>query len=309
MCSPHIKIITAGCFLLWSSLAQCLDTTQEEKVCSDIGFKKKTPAYGECVLELAEGRKALEEKHKAKSASTPQLSYKSSPARVGSNSIWDLRMLAEASASFTYLKRADETIYETIQTEDVQSVVAVANALGKSSGIAPTLLLRESSEINAGATFDKEGRPLIIINKPMMDLIKDDPDMASALIGHEMAHLYLKHPGATAGTSAAGALLGAIAGIALEVVTQRKLGVANLGIQGGSLIGTAFSTSFTREQEREADKLGFQWAKQNGYDSNGAVRLFEVLEKKSGNSPIPFFQSHPNPSERMKNARQVVHEK
>jgi predicted Zn-dependent protease len=218
-------------------------------------------------------------------------------------------MLAEASASFTYLKRADETIYETIQTEDVQSVVAVANALGKSSGIAPTLLLRESSEINAGATFDKEGRPLIIINKPMMDLIKDDPDMASALIGHEMAHLYLKHPGATAGTSAAGALLGAIAGIALEVVTQRKLGVANLGIQGGSLIGTAFSTSFTREQEREADKLGFQWAKQNGYDSNGAVRLFEVLEKKSGNSPIPFFQSHPNPSERMKNARQVVHEK
>jgi len=142
-----------------------------------------------------------------------------------------------------------------------------------------------------------------------MDLIKGNPDVASALIGHEMAHLYLEHPGATAGANAAGALLGAIAGIALEVVTQRKLGVAKLGMKGGRRIGTAFSTTFTREQELEADKLGVQWAKQNGYDPNGAVRLFEVLEKKSGNSHIPFFQSHPNPSERMKNARQVVHEK
>jgi predicted Zn-dependent protease len=48
------------------------------------------------------------------------------------------------------------------------------------------------------------------------------------------------------------------------------------------------------------------WAKQNGYDPNGAVRLFQALEKKSGNSAIPFFQSHPNPNERIENAQKFI---
>jgi len=305
MRSTSFKIIAAASLLFWSSLAICLDTSQEEKVCSDIGFKKKTPAYGECVLELAEGRKALEEKYKAQSIPAPQLSYKSSPARLGSNDIWDLRKIALSNAPITYLKRPDGTIYETVRAEDIKSIVAVANTIGKSAGITPALILRESNELNAGATYDKEGRPLIILNKPMMDLIKNDPDMAAALLGHEMAHLYLNHSGTTAGTNTAGAILGAIAGIALEVVAQSKLGITNLGIRGGNLIGVAFSTSFTRDQERDADKLGIQWAKQNGYDPQGGVRLFQILERKNGNNLIPFFQSHPNPSERIENARQL----
>lgn len=304
MCSANIKIIASICFFLWSSLALCLDTSQEEKVCSDIGFKKKTPAYGECVLELAEGRKASKEKDRAKDISTSQLIYKSSPARVGSNHIWDLRKIAQSSTPITYLKRSDGTVYETIRAEDAKSVVTVANSLGKSSGMAPTLLLRESNDLNAGATFDKEGRPIIIINKPMMDLIKEDPDMAAALLGHEMAHLYLDHPGTTNGANAAGAILGTIAGIALEAVAQNKLGIANLGMRGGNLIGVAFSTSFTRDQERDADRLGLNWVRLNGYDPQGGVRLFQILERKNGNNPIPFFQSHPNPGERIENALQ-----
>ena len=113
------------------------------------------------------------------------------------------------------------------------------------------------------------------------------------------------HPRA-AGTDAAGAVLGLLAGIALEIIAQNKLGVTNLGLQGGELIGTAFSTSFTRDQERDADRLGLIWAKQDGYDPNGAIKLFKAIESKSGNTLIPFFQSHPNPSERIENAQKVI---
>ena len=300
-----VSILTLLAFS--APLVGALDTAEDERACKDIGFTKKNAEFGECVLELLERKAAYQEKINAsQNAARLQMSYKSTPAREGSNGVWDLRRVAQSSSPITYLNRPDGSVYETLKVEDAKSMVSVVNTIGSSAGIRPTLFLRESSQINAAATFDKDGRPIIIINKPMMDLIKDDPDMASALIGHEMAHLYLKHPGATAGTNAAGALLGAIAGIALEVVAQRKLGVANLGMQGGSLIGTAFSTSFTRDQERDADRLGVQWAKQNGYDPNGAVRLFQVLEKKSGNSAIPFFQSHPNPSERIENAQKVI---
>lgn len=310
MRTAYFKIALCSAVLLWGNLGYCLDVSKEERACIEIGFKKKTPAYGECVLQLAEGRLALEEKNKTNhKASTSQIRYKSSPARMGSNDIWDLRRVALSSAPITYLNRPDGTIYETVNNEDVKSIVSVANTIGKTAGIAPSLYIRESNQINAGATFDKQGKPIIIINKPMLDLIKDDPDMAAALIGHEMAHLYLRHPGSNIGTDIAGSILGAVAGIALEVIAQNKLGVTNLGLQGGNLIGAAFSTSFTRDQEREADKLGLAWAKQNGYDPNGGIRLFQILEKTNGNAAIPFFQSHPNPSERIINAGQSGVEK
>ena len=302
-----LKIIASFLLIYGALSVGAIDTAEEEKACKDIGFTKKNAEFGECVLELLERKAAYQEKIKAsQNAARMQLSYKSTPAREGSNDVWDLRRVAQSSSQLTYLNRPDGTVYDTLKVEDAKSIVSITNVIGSSAGIRPTIFLRESSQINAAATFDKDGRPIIIINKPMMDLIKDDPDMASALIGHEMAHLYLRHPGATAGTNAAGALIGLIAGIALEVVAQQKLGVANLGMQGGSLIGTAFSTSFTRDQERDADRQGVLWAKQNGYDPNGAVRLFQVLEKKSGNSLIPFFQSHPNPSERIENAQRLI---
>ena len=101
-------------------------------------------------------------------------------------------------------------------------------------------------------------------------------------------------------------MVGVIAGIALEVLAQRKLGVTNLGVNGGQLLGVAVTTSFTRDQEREADRQGIIWANMNGYDPMGAARLFQALEAKSGNSPLPFFQTHPNPGERVENARAIA---
>lgn len=182
----------------------------------------------------------------------------------------------------------------------------MTSALGYSAGIKPVLYIRESDEFNAAATYDKNGLPIIIINKPMFDLIKDEPDMAAALIGHEVAHLSLNHSNSRFVTNTLGTVLGVVAGVALESIIRNNYGVANVGIQGGNIVGIAFSSSFTREQEREADRIGILWAKENGYDPSGAVRLFKVLEKKSSNKTISFLRSHPNPTERIKNAEQAV---
>ena len=303
MRTSTIKIILFLLFIGLARAALSFDTLIEEKACNEIGFTKRNPDFGECVLELIQRRKVASSKNI--SNPTQLTNYKSSPARQDGG-VWNLRQIAGTNNPATYLLRPDQTVYETIKINDARLVVNVADRIGNSANIRPTLFLKESSEINAGATFDKDGKPIIIINKPMMDLIKNDPDMAAALLGHETAHLYLHHPGATATTDTVGSILGLLAGVALEVVAQRKLGVTNLGIQGGDLIGTAFSTSFTRDQERDADRQGIIWAKQNGYDPMGAVRLFQVLENKNGNNLIPFFQSHPNPSERIENARQMA---
>ena len=295
-----VKIILLSVLILTSINSYSLDTSEEEKACKDIGFTKKNAQFGDCVLELLDRKQVMAAKNQSQA-----VSYKSSPARQN-GSIWNIRQIANNGSSATYLLRPDQSVYVTIKISDAKTIITVADRIGNSANVRPNLFLRESSDINAGATFDKDGKPVIFINKGMMDLIKDDPDMAAALLGHETAHLYLHHPGATATTDAIGSVLGALAGIALEVVAQRRLGITNLGMQGGSLIGTAFSTSFTRDQERDADRQGIIWAKQNGYDPMGAVHLFQALERQGGNSMIPFFQTHPNPSERIENARQAA---
>jgi hypothetical protein len=48
-----IKIIFAG-FAFWTCIAQAIDLSSYEQTCQEIGFKRKTPAFGECVLDLAE---------------------------------------------------------------------------------------------------------------------------------------------------------------------------------------------------------------------------------------------------------------
>jgi hypothetical protein len=55
MRSTAFKIISLS-LIFFTSHVNALDTTSEEKTCSEIGFKRKTEAFGNCVLELVQRR-------------------------------------------------------------------------------------------------------------------------------------------------------------------------------------------------------------------------------------------------------------
>jgi len=219
--------------------------------------------------------------------------------------IWDLRAISNQNTLTSNLYRTDKTLYTNVSVTNARMLRDIADKLSLQSGIYPTLSLKESNDINASAGYI-DGSPVIIINKPMLDIVGNDTGIAAALLGHEMAHLYLKHNESSATNQAIGNALALIAGVALEILAERKLGITNLGLNAGSAIGTIYVATFTRDQEREADKQGTQWAISNGYDAYGAVRLFTTLENKSGNSLITFFQTHPNPGERIENTKQLI---
>jgi TPR repeat protein len=146
----------------------------------------------------------------------------------------------------------------------------------------------------------------MFINKPMLDMLSGDRDMMAALLGHEMAHIYLRHSESSANNQVIGDVISLIAGIALEILAERKLGVTNLGLNVGSAMGTVYVATFTREQERDADAKGIEWAIKSGYDPNGAIKLFSQFENRFGNSLFTFTKTHPNPGERIENARQTI---
>lgn len=297
-----LALVLSAVFVTAPTHSQTLDTSGEERACQDIGFKPKTTSFGECVLELLQRKRIAQRQKKF----TGEIPYRSSPAR-SDGGVWDMRLMVVSPNSATYLVRTDKTIYDTVKLGQAKAIVEVVDRIGTSANIKPIVYLRESGELNAGATYDSNGNPVIVINKPMYDLIANDRDMAAALIGHEMGHLYLNHVGATKVTDTIGRVIGLIAGIALEYYAQKKFGVADVGFEGGQLIGTAFSTSFTRSQERDADQIGIQWMKANGYNPAGAVRLFTKFEEEEGNNLLPFFQTHPNPGERIENAQREAY--
>ena len=87
------------------------------------------------------------------------------------------------------------------------------------------------------------------------------------------------------------------------------LGVTTGGVAGGValLAGSASLSGYTRDLEREADRLGFERAVALGYDPQAGVRLWSRFfrEEKANKSSRHFtvFASHPKTEERLEDVR------
>src|SRR5205814_2101876 len=67
---------------------------------------------------------------------------------------------------------------------------------------------------------------------------------------------------------------------------------------------------FSRDNERQADELGFGYALKQNYDVTEMARVFEALqrtEQLQGRSGTPsWLETHPDPGERIATAQQRV---
>jgi predicted Zn-dependent protease len=134
----------------------------------------------------------------------------------------------------------------------------------------------------------------------MLELLQEDVDKLASLLGHEAAHIAKGH-GATARTrsntlQAIGSAVG--------------MGLGAAGIPAGGVI-TGFAvdlidTAYSRDDEREADAIGVEYAISAGYDPYGAVSLQEKMLQLSGGPLIPFLSSHPSGRERIENLKALV---
>ncbi|MFY2762524.1 M48 family metalloprotease [Arenimonas sp. MALMAid1274] len=70
-----------------------------------------------------------------------------------------------------------------------------------------------------------------------------------------------------------------------------------------NFIGVAQMYQFSREAERESDRLGFAAATGQGYDADAGTRLWQRMKDEEDarryGKPIPVFASHPKTAERL----------
>ncbi|MDZ7762683.1 MAG: M48 family metalloprotease [Desulfovermiculus sp.] len=149
----------------------------------------------------------------------------------------------------------------------------------------------------------------VFVNSGLI-LAMDREDEVAAVIAHELAHVTERHLAQHIQQSqmiSIGTLLGVLAG-ALLGGGGSALGQA---LAVGSLAGgQAAALKFSRDDEREADRMGLRFLTQAGYEPEAMMRTFQhMLEKKrlSGSrNPPAYMLTHPGLNERIGSIQDMV---
>jgi predicted Zn-dependent protease len=220
----------------------------------------------------------------------------------GEMASWRLDEVAESTQP-AILLRAPSGMGFRLDAERVRNIQSIARRVVDAAGAGetPEWLLTGTLSINAFATY-RNGQPTIGITLGMVGLLGDDEGAWAALLGHELAHFRLGHHQSRrvrrdvldVGSSLAGVLLS----------------VAGLGI--GSLAadatGTLVERSFSRDDERDADSRGLEYARRAGFDPYGAVRLQQRLMESKRDNSLSLLSTHPSGQDRVDTIRRLIEE-
>jgi len=130
---------------------------------------------------------------------------------------------------------------------------------------------------------------------------ESDSEVASVM-GHETGHVLQRHLARQMDRQATNTMI-AIAGMVLGALVMSRNPQAASGLmQGGQAAAINNQLSYSRDAEREADRIGFQILDASGYDVNGAPGFFQRLQKATGimDKGVPtYVRSHPLTTDRI----------
>lgn len=168
-----------------------------------------------------------------------------------------------------------------------------------------TLLVRERV-INASAWPGG----YFVFNLGLIAMTSQRDELASVM-AHELSHVTQRHIArgiAGEGKNTAITILGTLLG----VLAAAKTGNTDVGLGVMSAAQTEAQRqrlSFSRDMEREADRVGHAVLSGAGYVPQGMVRMFERLDQATrlmDSGAFPYLRTHPLNSERVGEARQRV---
>jgi predicted Zn-dependent protease len=224
------------------------------------------------------------------------------------NNLPDLGEVSQASFSPQLERKVGETIMRDIRADrdflDDSEVTDYLNGVGHRLAAASTsnhqdfefFVVRDPT-LNA---FALPGG-YIGVHTGLILTAQSESELASVL-GHEIAHVTQHHIARMVVQESHNNLL-SIAGLALAILAARSnTEVASAGIAVAQAGAIQSSLDFTRENEREADRVGFQILKDAGFDPRGMASFFERLGKYNrlydNNAPV-YLRTHPMTTERI----------
>jgi len=186
-----------------------------------------------------------------------------------------------------------------------QSLLAASQARGEMSAdlanaFAWELLLGRDRSVNAfalpGGYFG--------VHLGLVAVVSTRDELASVL-GHELSHVTQRHIARNMAQQAAQApwVMGAmILGILAASKSSSNGQAASALVTGGQAAAVQNQLNFSRDMEREADRIGFGVMTQAGFAPQGFVGMFEKLQQANrlnDGGGFPYLRTHPLTTERI----------
>jgi predicted Zn-dependent protease len=140
----------------------------------------------------------------------------------------------------------------------------------------------------------------IYITRGILPYLEDEAELAGVL-GHEIAHVTARH----SAQQVTRAMLGQGAMIGLSIFVPATQPFGDVGSMG---LGVLFM-KFGRDDEREADRVGIDYAAQGGWDPTGVPSLLQTLSRMDELSErgVPnWLSTHPEPASRVVEAGPIA---
>ena len=151
----------------------------------------------------------------------------------------------------------------------------------------------------------------IYVSRGLLVIMNSEDELA-AVLGHEVGHVAGRHS-AKQQTKSRGwiplQILAGIGGAAASIVSP-DLGSAVAGI--GQLPASLVLASYSRKQEKEADRLGQQYAAAEGWDPAALSATMDALTREQelagarDPNQLSFFDTHPTTPERAREGREYA---
>ena len=151
-------------------------------------------------------------------------------------------------------------------------------------------------EVNA---FALPGGP-VWINRGAIQAARTESQLAGVL-AHEIAHVRQRH---AAQQLSKGAIANGLLGLFGALLGNA--GGARAAQTGAQVLAGGYMMKFSRDDEREADRVGAQILRRSGWDPRGMLEFMQILREQQGRDPGSvevFLSTHPSPAERVEQLR------
>ncbi|MGK0381090.1 MAG: putative Zn-dependent protease [Flavobacteriales bacterium] len=157
-----------------------------------------------------------------------------------------------------------------------------------------------SPDINAFAFFGGH----IGIHTGLIFNARNESELASVL-AHEVSHVTQRHIARSieARQKSSPLQIASLLGSILLAAVNPEVGMAAISVSNAA--SAQSSINYTRQNEKEADRVGISILADAGFDPNGASSFFSILAEKNRlkSTPLAFLLTHPLPESRIADAR------